>query len=255
MKYEQTIIQEVRRPAKGYALLTFKGDRPIEGSPGQFVMVRGRWGKHPILPRAFSLVKSGETGAILVRAVGEGTELLVSMVPGDNLDVLGPLGKGYDLPQKNETPILVAGGVGVAPLIFLANALVQQKQTPIFLYGARTGGDLPLSDDIEAICQLMITTENGEVGEKGLITAPLKRVLAAEKSAIVYSCGPDGLLKAVADVSLLNKCESQVALESPMACGMGTCKGCAVVLPDGTFRYVCTDGPVFDGSLVFGGAK
>lgn len=253
MKYLRTTITEVLYPAKDHALLRFSADVEIAGEPGEFVMIRGDWGVHPVLPRAFSLVESGATGSVLVKAVGDGTGRLAQMQVDDELVVFGPLGNGYRV-QANQ-PVLVAGGVGVAPLLFLARRLAADGIKPIFLYGARTEDDLPLADEIAAVAELIITTENGAVGEKGLITVPLKRLLSENSDVTVYSCGPDGMLRAVANEAAAAGVACQVALEAPMACGMGTCKGCAVMSRDGTYKYVCYEGPVFEAPTIFGAAS
>jgi dihydroorotate dehydrogenase electron transfer subunit len=252
MKYLRTRITEVIYPARDHALLRFAADEAIPALPGEFVMVRGDWGCHPVLPRAFSLVESGETGSILVKAIGPGTELLAAMQVGDELVVFGPLGHGYSVDPAGCRPVLVAGGVGVAPLLFLARELALAGVKPTFLYGARTRHDLPLADDIAAVAELLITTEDGSVGEKGLITQPLQRLLQADSSAVVYSCGPEGMLAAVARVATASGAQCQVALEAPMACGMGTCKGCAVMTTAGNYKYVCSDGPVFAATEIYG---
>jgi dihydroorotate dehydrogenase electron transfer subunit len=246
MKYQHTRIIEVEYPARDHALLRFSGDREIPASPGEFVMVRGNWGVHPVLPRAFSLVESGAVGAILVKAIGEGTERLAAMVAGDELVVFGPLGRGYTADRGGLRPILVAGGVGVAPLLMLARHFQSGGIRTTFLYGARTEHDLPMAPEIERVAELLITTEDGSRGEPGLITAPLERLLREDPMARVYTCGPEGMLHAVAGVAQGLGVACQVALEAPMACGMGTCKGCAVMGTDGRYRYVCYDGPVFE---------
>ena len=119
MKYLHTRIAEVEYPARDHAILRFAGDEEIPARPGEFVMVRGDWGVHPVLPRAFSLVEAGAVGSILVKAIGEGTERLAAMTEGDELVVFGPLGHGYTFYGSGPRPVLVAGGVGVAPLLFL----------------------------------------------------------------------------------------------------------------------------------------
>jgi dihydroorotate dehydrogenase electron transfer subunit len=252
MKYLRTRITEILYPARDHALLRFAGDEAIPATPGEFVMVRGDWGCHPVLPRAFSLVESGEVGAILVKAVGPGTELLAAMNVGDELVVFGPLGNGYTVELAGRVPVLVAGGVGVAPLLFLAQRLAEAGQRSTFLYGARTEHDLPLAEDIAGVAELQVTTEDGSVGEQGLITQPLQRLLQENANAVVYSCGPDGMLEAVSRVAMAQGVECQVALEAPMACGMGTCKGCAVMTSSGSYKYVCYDGPVFAAPEIYG---
>ena len=197
-------------------------------------------------------MESGTTGAILVKAIGEGTERLAAMTEGDELVVFGPLGHGYRIDRSERRPILVAGGVGVAPLLFLARELAKAGVRGLFFYGARTEHDLPLAAEIAEVAELVITTEDGSRGEQGLITAPLERLLDENRDAIVYTCGPEGMLKAVAGVALRLEVPCQVALEAPMACGMGTCKGCAVMGTDGRYRYVCYDGPVFEAEDIYG---
>jgi len=173
------------------------------------------------------------------------------MKPGDDLFVLGPLGNTWTLPSADRTAVLVAGGVGVAPLVFLARELKRSGIPTRFLFGARTADDLPLREDIEDICTLHVTTEDGSVGHRGLVTDLLDGLL--DDSTTVYSCGPHRMLEAVGAIAARRGVPCQVALESPMACGMGTCKGCAVIDPDGNFKYVCTDGPVFEAQRIFGG--
>ena len=168
MNYLRTTVARVDEPAPGYALIEFRADRPIPGAPGQFVMVRGAWGAHPVLGRAFSLVQGGERGAILARVVGEGTRRLAALRPGDELAVLGPSRRGFEAPAAGSRPVLVAGGVGVAPLVFLAERLAASGRRPRFLYGARGEAELPLAARIEESSDLAVTTEDGSRGERGL---------------------------------------------------------------------------------------
>ena len=235
--------------------MRFKGDREIAGDPGQFAMVRGDFGTDPILPRAFSLVEAGEVGAILVRAVGKATRLLAAMRRGDPLSFLGPLGNCFTMPHADARPILVAGGVGVAPLIFLAERLAEKGRRPTFVYGGRTSDDLLFSKRIATSADLILTTEDGSLGERGLVTDPLAPLLEAGDTVSMYACGPEPMLEALAQMAGALHLSLEVALEQAMACGMGTCKGCAVHTTDGGFKYVCSDGPVFDAREVFGGER
>jgi dihydroorotate dehydrogenase electron transfer subunit len=255
MDYQVTQIAEVEHSESEYALVRFSGKQPMTGVPGQFVMVRGDWGTDPILPRAFSLVEVGETAAILVRAVGKGTHKLKNMHSGDTLGVLGPAGNGFSVPAAGSRPVLVAGGVGVAPLIFLAEQLAAEGARPIFVYGARSVQDLPLLARTQCVGDFYATTEDGSFGEKGMATEPLKRILETGENIQLFSCGPEPMLKAVALLAGSAGVPCEIALESPMACGMGTCKGCAVPGADGEYRYVCCDGPVFNSAEIYGGAK
>ncbi len=248
-------ITEVAQLASGYTLLRFASKKPIKGKPGQFVMVRGDWGMDPILPRAFSLVEVGKNGAVLIRIVGKGTGLLARMRIGDAISVLGPLGHGFSDADDTQQPVLVAGGVGVAPLIFLSEQLATTGRPSTFIYGARTSEDLLLCSRIETTADLTVTTEDGSVGEKGLVTGPLERILSKGDPCRIFACGPEPMLKAVAKSAEKAGVPCQIALESPMACGIGICKGCAVPDQNGEFKYVCSDGPVFDAKSLYGGAK
>ena len=271
MKDLRARITEVDYPAPGHALLRFAAAEPIAGAPGEFVMLRGDWGVHPALPRAFSLVESGAAGAVLVKAIGPGTERLAAMAAGDALAVLGPLGRGFQIKEGAPKALLVAGGVGVAPLLFLARELRAadkgksqgrggRKGAPCrFLYGGRGKDDLPLAADIAAVADLETSTEDGSVGERGRVTDLLERILRADPEWTIYTCGPEPMLRAVAAMAFRYRAPCQAALEAPMACGLGTCKGCAVPVAGArtaddeeiAYRYVCCDGPVFDAAEVF----
>lgn len=253
MEYLKTRVTQVRYPEEGYALIWFKGDKGLCGYPGQFVMVRGDWGNDPILGRAFSLLGSGDEEAILVRIVGAGTRRLAELKPGDPLWALGPSGHGFSMPAPDQAPVLVAGGVGVAPLFFLAKKIHEKGGRATVLYGARNNRELPLSEELEELADLVVTTEDGSAGRRGLVTEPLKEILEdTAVSRVVYSCGPEPMLEAVARACVDKQVDCQIALESPMACGKGTCKGCAVLAADGRYSYVCSDGPVFESRDIYG---
>jgi dihydroorotate dehydrogenase electron transfer subunit len=217
-------------------------------------MVRGDFGTDPILPRAFSLVETGALGAILVRVVGKGTKRLAEMRVSDALTVLGPLGNTFRTPAQSDPPILVAGGVGVAPLLFFAETLFQSGGVkPLFFYGGRTVKDILFKERISSVSDLVVTTEDGSLGEKGLVTTSVERVLGDRRGAEIYTCGPEPMMEALAEIAGRTDASLQVSLEQSMACGMGTCKGCAVHERGGRYKYVCSDGPVFDAREVFGG--
>ncbi len=217
-------------------------------------MVRGDFGTDPILPRAFSLVAVGESGAILVRAVGKATRRLAQLKPSDPLSVLAPLGNTFIRPLKSHRPILVAGGVGVAPLIFLAETLYSQGNHPMFFYGGRTADDILFKDRISRVSELIVTTENGSAGEQGLVTEAVDSFLSKEGSdVLIYTCGPEPMMAALNTIARKRRLPLQASLEQSMACGVGTCKGCAVHGINGGYNYVCSDGPVFRGEETFGG--
>ena len=233
--------------------------------PGQFVMVRVNAAIDPLLRRPFGIFDVGihtpaHTGAnpqpyleMLYRVVGKGTAMLSTLHETDLLDILGPLGKGFELGRPGEEKLIVGGGVGLAPLYFLARELVKHSAVRLFA-GGRTRDDILCITEFERLgVECYVATEDGSLGERGLVTEVLEERLDALNShAALFACGPHGMLGAVAAIAGQRNIPCQVSLEGYMACGMGACLGCvtpgkdhAPETPD--FRCVCTDGPVFDG--------
>lgn len=235
--------------------------------PGQFVTLKIAGRMDPLLRRPFSIhrvLKDGEHVfgiEILYRVVGGFTRQLSEMSENETIDLLGPLGHGFTHPAADETPVLAAGGIGVAPMVFLAESLdeggIDISGAPVFL-GGKTAGDVLCETDFSDLGMVLhVTTEKGDYGEKGLATAPLANYL--EKSRpdvrrpdIVYACGPHGFLRAVADLAEKHALRCEVSIETVMACGLGVCMGCAVQTRDLSrgYRHICKDGPVFDASVV-----
>lgn len=233
----------------GYQVLTFDapGIKPAE--PGHFMMIRGiDWGAAPALPRPMSYLNGGETPSVLVRICGEGTLLLGKAEAGDLFSVLGPLGTPWRDPDPQRHQILVAGGVGVAPLLFLARRLADLGTRPTFVYGARTDADLPLAEEIAGICELVITTEDGSRGFAGRVTNVLGSLLG--DSSEVFTCGPEPMMAKVAEIARLAQIPCAASMETPMACGFGVCLGCPVPTVEGGYLYACKDGPCVDAHKV-----
>jgi dihydroorotate dehydrogenase electron transfer subunit len=224
--------------------------------PGQFVMVRVGNGLDPLLRRPFSLCGiDGESRIFcLYRVVGRGTSILSRMNTGETLSVLGPLGKGFPAPEKQEHALLVAGGMGIAPLIFLSEKI--KSALSGFFAGYGSSRDLvPFADLNLGDSKVSIATEDGSAGHKGLVTDLLEAGLVQlpEGMPRVYACGPLPMLKAVSAITAGKNVPCQVSLEASMACGLGACQGCAVKvgLDGGTeYGHVCQDGPVFDANVV-----
>ncbi len=225
--------------------------------PGQFVMLRGEWGRDPLLPRAFSILRLSDGGCeILVKAIGRGTRLLELARAGAPMTVLGPLGQPFA--DAGTGDWLVAGGVGLAPLLWFAEKYPRASHR--LVYGARTAEDLVLLDDIRAAgCGVSLTTEDGSApagwtAQKGRVTAALAELLPAgsAKGARILTCGPNAMMRAVVELARAHDVPCLVSVEGEMACGIGACLGCALPLTDGTrpFAYACVDGPVFDASKV-----
>ena len=242
----------VQREALGgeYFRLRLRPARPFEAQPGQFVMVKVSEGIDPLLRRPFSIHRMVESESgefeILFRVAGSGTRLLSRAHVGDRLDVLAPLGRGFRL--LGARPLIVGGGIGVAPLLFLAEALLSQGSRPKLLVGGRRDRDILCHGDFECLAvPFAAATEDGSLGEPGLVTRLLERELDQDAPpATVYACGPMPMLAAVSRLCRERATPCQVSLEAHMACGVGACLGCVVPGEKAPYLRVCKEGPVFD---------
>ena len=236
--------------------------------PGQFVMVRIKGRDFPFLPRPFSIFSVAHEGGttiieILYQVVGKGTKLLSRLGRGDELTILGPLGKGFDIRQDRHTIVLIAGGVGIAPLYFLAEYCkgsddVPEKQTRIICFmGARTADYLIGRERLDKICDtLLVSTDDGSEGYCGTVTDCFENHIGSVnvEDSTLYCCGPYLMMQSVARKVRKYSMPCQVSMEARMACGIGACLGCSVKMKtdDETVRYlrVCKDGPVFDVAMI-----
>lgn len=214
--------------------------------PGQFVHVKAAGHPEPLLRRPLSIAgvnREAGTLTLIYRIVGKGSAMLAGLKPGtDLLDCLGPLGQGFAL--RGEKPLLIGGGIGIAPLLFLAQCLCPLPAEIII--GGRTQGELtfwqPLFKDA---CQhIHITTDDGSLGVKGLTVDILPQMLD-RKFDMIYACGPQPMLRAVAAIAGERRVPCQVSLEERMACGIGACLVCTCNAVSGSKKKVCSDGPVF----------
>jgi len=218
--------------------------------PGQFVMIRVRSGIDPLLRRPFSICGVREDlFLVLYRVIGRGTTLMTELREGEKVQVLGPLGKGFAVPEKKSvSPVLVGGGIGIAPLVFLAHD--QRAKDLTFMTGFRSAQDILPPQKITGDEQgVAVATDDGTRGHHGPVTDLLEMTLRKSRAAAVYACGPKPMLKKVAEMSAALRIPCQVSLEAHMACGLGACQGCAAKAAANTgksFWYVCKEGPVFD---------
>jgi len=237
----------LRRESIGesYHVLTFDDPDGQAALPGQFCMVRGaEWGDAPLLPRPMSYLSGGTRPSILIKVIGEGTRRMARAEPGEPFALLGPLGNCWRPPTPGRQQILVAGGVGIAPLLFFAQALAAAGHRPIAIYGGRTERDLPLDDELSDIADLHVTTEDGSRGVRGRVTDVLGELLGKDMEA--YTCGPDRMMAKVAEICAARDVPCEASLETPMACGYGVCLGCPVPTTEGKYLYACMEGPCLD---------
>ena len=228
--------------------------------PGQFVMIRPGRGTDPLLRRPFSVFEiirspSGLEGlSLLNKRIGVTTGMLFDLVEGDAVSCLGPLGRPFLPVDPPAEAWMVAGGVGLAPFVTLTHALLTRGTATTLFYGARTAGELFHLDWFAAHgVRLVLSTEDGSLGERGRVTVPLDRELrGAHGDVTIYACGPEPMLEAVATLAARCGRPSQVSVERVMGCGLGGCYSCVIPLRDhhGAHHYVrsCITGPVFAGA-------
>ncbi len=226
-----------------------QGPRP---RAGQFYMLSAaaRWaggdGERPFLPRAFSVLRAPAGSAeleFLIEDVGPGTKRLAELQPSEGLHILGPLGNGFAPPPEGRTPLLVGGGVGIAPLAILQDQLAPNATA---LLGFR---DAAHAVGAELLAGPVLATDDGSAGHHGLVTDLLARELAEDDRVTVYACGPPAMLETVRELCAAANVHAQLALESGMACGYGACFGCVVATKQGYIR-LCVDGPILDAQLL-----
>ncbi|MCX7926876.1 MAG: dihydroorotate dehydrogenase electron transfer subunit [Candidatus Omnitrophica bacterium] len=217
-------------------------------SSGQFVMLKVDSDQGPLLRRPFSIHQvKGKTVELLYEVRGKATEILAKMKAGQRLSLLGPLGTGFSLCDLSYVPLLVAGGIGVAPLVFLAQNLRNRKGLAIL--GAQKKERILCEKEFKATgFRVKISTNDGSRGFYGRVTELLEELLAKDtllrKKAFLYACGPRPMLKQTIMLSKKYNIPGQVSLETHMACGIGACCGCVVQTLTG-YKRVCKEGPVF----------
>lgn len=243
IRFEQLTEDNIR--------LTLQSDNiAAVAKPGQFVMIRTALGKDPLLRRPFSIHQSSTNGRIqiLFKVTGRGTSLLAHCKEGENLSVFGPLGHGFDI-RPDRPACLVGGGMGIAPMFFLAKMICRMKKSTasdLIVFGGRTRKEVePLVADFEQMgVRLLTATDDGTYGAKGFVTE-LIHGLELPRETVVYGCGPHAMMHQLHIFCHSRGMECQVSVESVMACGMGACLGCNIPAKNGEYVHVCYEGPVF----------
>jgi dihydroorotate dehydrogenase electron transfer subunit len=240
-------VVENRRINDDYFVLNVESPESLPGLfPGQFVEIRIDNAPNTFLRRPISIYDTDVDKKIismLFLIVGEGTAKLSELKPGDSLNMIYPLGNSFTITHEGPV-LLVGGGVGVAPLLFLGKTLAENGITPTFLLGARSSSHLVDLDKFGSLGPLHTTTEDGSAGVKGLVSQ--HPIFSNEWNyQIVYTCGPVGMMKAVAGLAEKKGTECEASLENTMACGFGACLCCIQKTVRGNV-CVCTEGPVFN---------
>jgi len=244
---EDLKVLENKRINSDSYILRLSGDLTLpEIKPGQFVQVRVDGSPETFLRRPVSVYDvdyNKNTIRLLIQIVGKGTETLSKLGTGDLLNVIYPLGNSFSNPLENEKMLLIGGGIGIAPLLYLGKYLKSIGYAPEFLLGFRSLERIIEYEEFIEIGEVFITTEDGSKGEKGFVTNHSQ--LSKTKYDRIYCCGPDPMMKAVAAYCRINHIECEVSLENLMACGIGICLCCIVDTVKGNLCS-CTEGPVFN---------
>jgi dihydroorotate dehydrogenase electron transfer subunit len=253
MRIEDAIVADHKELTPEYRVLTLDVESVAAvARPGQFVHIRIPDRKDLALRRPFSIHKAGDgLLSILYKAVGEGTDAMCALDQGDTLSVMGPLGNGFPIGDLNASPVLVAGGYGVAPLYMLAKEL---PGPGILFVGGASGPDILMTELFEEIgWTVRIATEDGSRGTEGYVTAALDQWLEEADGSVTkefYACGPDAMLSAISDRATAIDAKAWLSMDRHMGCGAGACLACVIRVRDDAsekgWARVCKDGPVFE---------
>lgn len=241
-------VTENSRLHKNYCLLKLTSDEALpDMQPGQFVEVRVDNSPTTFLRRPISINyvdKATNELWLLIQLVGDGTHRMAEYRPGDTVNIMLPLGNGFTVPsQKEQKLLLIGGGVGTAPMLYLGAILKNAGFNPTFLLGARSKDDVLQLEEFKKFGTVYITTEDGSLGEKGYVTN--HTILKETHFDQIYTCGPKPMMVAVAKYAASASISCEVSLENTMACGIGACLCCVEKTVDGHI-CVCTEGPVFN---------
>jgi len=243
----------------GYFLLRLESPRIARRArPGQFLMVRVSDQPYPLLRRPLSIhARERDSIEIFFTRAGVGTGILAGKKSGETLDIIGPLGKGFSISRrfKGKRVALVGGGRGIAPLYFLAEELQAKGVSPRIYYGGKTEDDVPLLQKFARLkMEVFVSTDDGSVGCSGFVSTMLERELdRSAPPARIFACGPDPMMRRVAEAAAARRIPAQLSLEAVMGCGIGACWGCVKKIRRGDIAEwvkICEEGPVFEASEI-----
>jgi dihydroorotate dehydrogenase electron transfer subunit len=246
-RIEDLKVVENKYLNKDFFILELTGDNKIpELRPGQFAQVRVDGSTETFLRRPISIHDvdyEKNTFKLLIQIAGKGTETLSRLKKGDSINLIYPLGNSFSMPLSDERVLLVGGGCGIAPLLFLAKHLKANGCVPDILLGFRNKDRIIEFEEYSRIGKVYVTTEDGSMGEKGYVTS--HSAFSKQKYNRICCCGPDSMMKAIGAYSKDRNIACEVSLENLMACGIGACLCCIVDTVKGNL-CTCIDGPVFN---------
>ena len=244
---ERGRIEEIRDFGARYVCIKIRAETvATEAKPGNFVMTRPVGATDPLLRRPFGILKaSGPHIWLYFQILGKGTAALASLKPGEEMDILGPLGNGFPEHQQQNI-LLIAGGRGIVPLFFYAERFAGANSIHL-IYGGRGKSDLNLLAEIRSLPlkNMFLFSEEGTLGKRGIATQEVEEIIGDQHIGITFSCGPVPMLRRLAGMLHPLPTVDLVSLEAFMGCGFGACHSCVVKTFSGSYRRVCVDGPVF----------
>jgi dihydroorotate dehydrogenase electron transfer subunit len=248
MRQIQSEILRNQELAEGFFKLTFTWDPHLRPLPGQFLTIRVSGLPFPLLRRPFAFSHcDGENVSIIVKKRGTATDILSRKSAGETLDVIGPLGNSFGDPDSDRRPVLVAGGIGLGPMLFFATSLHSRGIKSAFIFGSRTAGSIPRCEEFKSL-SAVLCTDDGSAGFHGTTVDYLRSLSDLEwKRTELYCCGPLPMLKAASLFAQSKKIPCWVSMEQTMGCSMGACMGCVIkVRYEPGYARVCKEGPIFD---------
>jgi len=260
MDFSEARIADIEEVAAGcFSLVLEQRGIAEEASPGQFIFIRINNSLTPFLRRPFSIAGVWpETGLLQIffSLRGEGTEILSRKRRGDILDSFGPMGTGFSPGDDPSLTVLLGGGIGMAPLLFLARNLQERQKKIVLFYGASQSDQLiPLQRFLSSDIEINLATDDGSSGFKGFVTDLFQsRLQDGMQPEEIFACGPRQMMQNLMNMEIANSIKMQFSMEERMACGIGACRGCVVEIRSSTdekvYKRVCRDGPVFNSSEV-----
>jgi len=247
MKEEKCLVVENRKLNKKYFLMKLKAEYiSSHAKPGNFIMLAASNTADPLLKRPFGILTAEPPFIRLYyEIVGKGTGLISYLDPNDSVDAIGPLGNSFPS-LVNKKILLVAGGRGIAPIYYAFQDYISSNDV-FLIYGANSKDDLNLREEIAAVPlkKVFLYTEDGSIGNKGLVTTDIREIIKENNIEVTISCGPDAMFKSLSRTIGDLGTENYVSLEALMGCGFGICYSCVVKTAAGDYKKVCSDGPVF----------